>query len=161
MLELLALSIVAVQPAAPSVAVRLDRTARIFSTVGHSEWCPAGNVTLDLKTGRYALTATAPRRICQDVRTERPVEEGTLSGNRLAAVRAAYRRVWAEGVEDPACRESGPARGIVVSNGGTRVLVATSGWASLSAPDDLSCWSEAANDLHDALDEAFGSRRRK
>jgi hypothetical protein len=143
-------------PPSPTAAV-LGGTAQVFSTVGHSEWCPAGNVTLDLRTGRYALTPTAPRRVCENVGLERPVRKGRLAGRRLTAVRAAYLRVLSEGLESPVCQAGRrPQDYIVVSNGGTPILVVTSGRGSLSAPDELTCWSEAASGLHDILDEAFG-----
>ncbi|MEO7177290.1 MAG: hypothetical protein ABIW83_00460 [Allosphingosinicella sp.] len=34
------------------------------------------------------------------------------------------------------------------------------GARSSAAPDDLGCWSDAANDLEDALDEVFTSEPR-
>lgn len=43
-----------------------QRTAIILGTVGQSEWCPAGNVRIDLETGDYVLTARAPRAVCQN-----------------------------------------------------------------------------------------------
>jgi hypothetical protein len=159
MLAFLAALLVAGQPAAPSSAAALGRTAWIFSTVGHSEWCPAGNVKLDLGTGRYAFTATAPRRTCNDAGLERPIRTGTLEPERLAAVRAAYLRARSDGLTNPACRDGGRPKDIVIDNGGTPVLVLTSGAETGSAPDDLSCWSEAAGALHDVLDDLFSSAR--
>lgn len=157
MLALLAASLALAQPAPSATRGGLGGTASIFATVGHSEWCPAGNVSLNLGTGRYVLTRRAARRVCRDFDLERPVEKGRLAGKSLTAVRAAYLRVMSEGLENPVCREGGRPEDITVSNGGTPILVATTGWGSLPAPDDLSCWSEAANGLHDALDEAFRS----
>lgn len=141
----------AAEPAFP------HRTAWIVATVGHSEWCPAGNVRLDLVSGRYALTPRASRRVCGEAELERPVTEGALDADRLAIVRAAYRRVLAEGLQNPECEDGPPRDLIVVSNGGTPILVLATGAATGSPPDDLTCWSEAAFALHDALDEAFAS----
>jgi len=70
-------------------------------------------------------------------------------------LRAAYLRVLSEGLESELCREGGRPRDLIISNGGTPILALTSGWATSSAPDDLSCWSEAATALHDALDRVF------
>ena len=160
MLSALAALLAASQPAAPSEPDRLGRTAWIAATVEHSEWCPAGNVRLHLRTGRYALTRRAPGKICQDAKLERPVRTGSLDSERLAAIRAAALRVVAEGFESPACRDGGRPENIVISNGGTPTLVLTTGFATGSAPDDLSCWSDAATALHDLLDESFASDRR-
>jgi hypothetical protein len=138
----------------PTVAP-LGGTAWIFATVGHSEFCPAGNVTVDVRTGRYTLTARAARRVCNDVRLERPARQGTLSPQKLAAVRTAYQRVLSEGLESQVCQEGGRPQDLVISNGSTPILVLTNGRASHSAPGDVGCWSEATTALHDALDRVF------
>jgi hypothetical protein len=155
MLWLLAALAAAGQSEASADSAFVHRTAWIVATVGHSEWCPAGNVRLDLVTGRYALTPRASRRVCGEAGLERPVTEGRLDADRLAAVRAAYLRVLAEGLENPECAEGPPTDRIVVSNGGTPILVLATGAETGSPPEDLTCWSDAAFALHDALDEAF------
>lgn len=131
------------------------QTAWVFATVGQSEWCPAGNVMLDLRTGRYDFTARASRDICNDPKLERPVTHGALSVEKLASVRLAYQRVLSEGLESQACRDHKRPDYIVIDNGGVRVLVVTSGYASSPAPDDLTCWSDAATALKDLLDRTF------
>ena len=157
MISLLAAFLAAGQPAPPPGTVALGHTAWIFSTVGHSEWCPPGNVRLDLRTGHYAFTDRAPRQTCNEARLERSVSMGTLGAERLAAVRVAYLRVLAEGFTNPVCREGGRPDTIIVSNGGTPILVLATGADTVSAPDALTCWSEAASALHDLLDDSFGS----
>jgi hypothetical protein len=152
LIALMALAQTPVQP------IALGRTAWVFSTIGQSEFCNPGHVRLDLRTGRYSLTVRAPRRLCDQRDLERPVRSGKLPDESLARVRAAYRQVIAEGLETPICREGGKPRDIVISNGGTLILVVATGTAVGSAPDDLGCWSKAAIALHDALDEAFGTR---
>ena len=158
MVPFLAALIAPVQPAQAPTPATLGRTAWIFSTVGHSEFCPAGNVSVDLRTGRYTLTQRAPRRVCDEVSLERPVKTGTLVGKPLARLRGAYLRVVTEGFESAACREGAARQEIVISNGGTPILVLTTGRGTGSAPDDLGCWNEATTALHDALDDTFGAR---
>jgi hypothetical protein len=58
---------------------------------------------------------------------------------------------------DPVCRNGGRPKDIVVDNGATPVLILTSGAGTTSAPDDLSCWSDAASALHGVLEDAFRS----
>lgn len=147
---------VLVQAAAQPIA--LDQTAWVFSTIGQSEFCNPGHVRVDLRTGRYTLTVRAPRRICGNPDIDRPVRSGRLSDESLARVRATYQQVVAEGLDTPVCREGGKPQDIVISNGGTPILIVATGRAVGSAPDDLGCWSKAATALHDALDEAFGTR---
>jgi hypothetical protein len=154
-LLLLASLISTAQLAIPSPKVALGRTAWIFLTVGQSEWCPAGNVMLDLRTGSYALTPRAQRSVCNDANLERPVIHGRLVGEQLAAARSAYLRVLSEGLESPVCRSGRRPNYIVISNGGPQILLVANGSSSISAPDDLTCWSEAATALHDALDRVF------
>jgi hypothetical protein len=156
MLSVFAALLAASHSAADAEPPPLGRTAWIVATVGHSEWCPAGNVRLHLRTGRYSLTRRAPRRVCGGA-IERPVRTGTLDAERLAAIRSAAMRVVMEGFESPACENGKRPEDIIVSNGGTPTLVLTTGFATASAVDDLSCWSEAATALHDLLDETFES----
>ena len=156
MLPLLVALLATVQ--APTASVRPGQTAWIFSTIGHSEFCNPGHVRLDLRTGRYSLTPRAPRRLCDKPGLERPVRSGTLVKGSVESLRAAYQRVLAEGLENPVCREGGKLHDIIISNGGTPILVVATGRAVGLAPDDLSCWSEAATALHNALDRAFGTR---
>ena len=144
----------AAQLSAPPLPAPFRGTARIFATIGHSEWCPAGNVHLDLATGGYAFTPRASRRICEAEGIERPVSSGTLRRSILAQVRAAYLGVLSEGFEKDPCRD-GPDAEIIISNGGTPVVLITTGAFTLAAPQDLTCWNRAAHRLHDALDDAF------
>ncbi|HST36271.1 MAG TPA: hypothetical protein VLK25_06545 [Allosphingosinicella sp.] len=151
----LSVLLVASQPLPPADGAGLGRTAWIVATVGHSEWCPAGNVRLDLSTGRYRFTAGVRRPACTDESLERPVRVGTLGAGPLATIRAAFLRVLDEDVMDSACRDGSPQDHVVISNGGTPVLVLTTGALTVSTPDDLTCWSPAANALHDTLERTF------
>ena len=161
MLSLIAALTALTQPAPEPPRPGLGRTAWIVATVHHSEWCPAGNVRLDLVTGRYQFTAGVPRPACTDRRIERPVVAGTLAGPRLAAVRAAFLRAVAEGVTTQTCLDGRRPEQLVITNGGVPVLLLTTGRATLSAPDELGCWTRAANALHQALERVFPSRGRR
>jgi len=147
-------------PAPARTALPPGGTEWIFSTIGHSEFCNPGHVRLDLRTGRYDLTARAPRRICDKPGLERPVVNGTLAAEALETLRIAYRRVLADGLESRACREGRRPQGgmVLISNGGTPILLVATGRAVGSPPDDLTCWSEAATAFHHALEKAFGAR---
>jgi hypothetical protein len=152
---LLASLVTAPQPLHPSLET--DRTAWIFSTITQSEWCPAGNVMLDLRSGRYALTPGAARSVCNDPNLQRSVTHGTLRGERLAALRRAYRRVLSEGLESETCRNGGRPEEIYISTGGVPILVITTGAFTFSAPEELGCWTEAADAFHHLLDRQFGA----
>src|SRR5262249_2374476 len=101
------LAAVAAQSADAPTKVGTSQTAWVFATVGHSEWCPAGNVWLDLKSGKYAFTPRAARSVCNDATLERPVMQRRFVGGQLAAIRSAYARALSEGLENPACRDGG------------------------------------------------------
>ena len=161
MSALLTLLLAAAQLPVQHEATESGGTAWLVATVGHSEWCPAGNVRLDLETGDYAFTARAPRGRCGESGLERPVIRGRLDGTGLAYLRAAFDRALADGLEDPACRSGVHPERTIISNAGTPILVLTNGAVSRAAPDDLSCWSGAANVLHDALDRAFDAREQR
>ncbi|HYI39089.1 MAG TPA: hypothetical protein VE053_02095 [Allosphingosinicella sp.] len=160
MLAALAALLLSSQSAEPAKPPALGRTAWIVATIEHSEFCPAGNVRLSLRTGRYALVRRASRPVCHDAGLERPVVRDILDPKRLAAIRAAALRVVAEGFESPACRDGNPPEDITISNGGTPTLILTTGFATGSAIDDLSCWSDSATALHDLLDETFAPESR-
>lgn len=131
------------------------RTAVIFGTVGQSEWCPAGNVRVDLETGQYALTRRAPRAVCWDASLERPISEGRLDGAQLHALEQAFQRAVSHGLND--CRAGTRPDDIIVSNGGVPVLVVTDGRGTTSAPTEFNCWSDAGRNLHSLLDTTFQS----
>lgn len=128
----------------------------IFSTVGHSEWCPAGTAYLDLRTGRYQLMPRAERSVCHKAGLERRVKEGTLSAGKLSAVRKAQEAIGAEGLTLKACREGRDPEEIVISNGGRVTMVISDALRTEAAPENQSCWTDAAWKLHEALERAFG-----
>lgn len=140
--------------AAVQTAPHGDGAEWLVATVGHSEWCPAGNVQLDLGTGRFAYASTLPRRDCTNGQISRPIQRGRLDDRRLAGLRTAFRRAMRDGLRRQGCYRlrDGP---IIISNGGTPVLVTNDGARTQAAPDELGCWTEAANDLHRQLEAAF------
>jgi hypothetical protein len=159
MLIALAALLASAQTAQPHNGPMLGHTAWLVATVGHSEFCPAGNLRLDLVTGRYQFTAGLLRSsICERARGDRPTRAGVLSGAQLVTVRAAFRRAVTEDVKSETCREGRLPDEVLVNNGGTPVLILTTGQFTLSAPDNLACWSDAANALHETLDRVFPSR---
>jgi hypothetical protein len=133
------------------------KTAWLVATVWHSEWCPAGNVRLDLQTGRYLFTPTARVRDCHRAGLQRPVLSGRLAGPRLRLIRQAFTRAAREGLKTEACRNYEPQTEIVVSNGGTPLMMLTIGNSSGWAPEDLGCWTPAANALYERLEVTFRS----
>lgn len=136
-----------------------DRTAFIYSTVQHSEWCPAGNVQLDLSDGEFALTDRADREECQNPSLERLSRKGTLDKNDLKTLREAFDLAQREGLEATICQEGGKPDYIMISNGGLPTLVVTTGAATEHAPDKLECWSKPAEALHDLLETIFAPQR--
>jgi hypothetical protein len=64
-------------------------------------------------------------------------------------------------LENPDCQPGRRLNKVVVGNGGTPVLVLTNGRGTLSAPGELSCWSDAADALHETLDGAFSSAQQR
>ena len=143
--------------AAQPAPAQLGETAWLLATVGQSEWCPAGNVRMDLRTGSYVLTVPARLPKCTDPELERPIRAGTLDPAALAAARDAYLGTIPDGLTDPACKSGRPAN-LIFDNGGPRILVVANGAAAWSAPDDVSCWSEPAHRLHGLLGKMFRSR---
>ena len=142
----------------PTINTAGTRTESVFATVGHSEWCPAGNVLVDLATGHFDHTPTAPRPTCADATIKRPVQSGTLAPSDLSKLRAAFQRGQSEGLQSEECRTGKPIENIIVSNGGRPVLLLNDGRSTAIAPEDPSCWSAAASNLHNLLDELFARR---
>jgi len=159
MFMLIAAALAATQPAPPPSDSAPGRTAWLVATIGHSEWCPAGNVRLDLASGRYQVTGTAPRRSCGTAGLERPVRSGVLAGRPLREARAAFRRATGESLTSRACRDGRQPEQIVISNGGDRIMLLTNGRRTEAAPEEQGCWSAAATALHAWLDRQFAPAR--
>jgi hypothetical protein len=135
-----------------------SRSASIFATVGHSEWCPPGNVRLNLATGRYTVTAPRSWRTCRRSPFRSRVRTGVLPADALTDVQIAHHDAAGLGLDNPACRNGRRPDAVVISNGGLPTLRLTSRGRTTSPPRDLTCWSEAARHLHSVLDNAFGPR---
>lgn len=135
----------------------LGASSLIMATVGHSEWCPAGDVRLELGSGRYLLTPRAPRATCNDPGLKRPTRRGALARPDLDRLRAAALRAQTEGMLNPDCRDGGKPQELVISNGGAPRLVLSTERGLFWASENLGCWSKAGRDLHKVLDEVLGA----
>ena len=127
----------------------------IEASVGHSEWCPTGTVRLNLATGRYVVRAPGTWLRCRRPSWQRPMRIGLLSAGDLRAVREAWRRAEADGLESPACRNGGRPEEVVISNGGRPTLRLIGRGRTWSPPADPNCWSREARALHDLLERLF------
>lgn len=145
-------------PAVEPADFSAHRTATIFATIDRSEWCPAGNVRVDLVTGRFALTSGAPRDICHMENLQRPVQDGQLDDAERTMLRTAYTRAQKQGLS--LCGGGKPPERIVVSNGGPALLLLTDGARTTAAPENLGCWTEGATELERTLNQLLGSRAR-
>ena len=155
MLGIVTALMLAGQPAVSRDDFRPGQTASIFSTIGGTEWCPAGHVQIDLITGTYSLTPVALRERCEDPDLERAVKKGQLGKANLATLRTAFLHASGDGLNR--CPPGTRPEGIIVSNGGPAILLMVTGARSAAAPDDLSCWSEAAVLLSRTLETMFES----
>lgn len=147
------------QPAVAPADFAAGRTATIFATIDRSEWCPAGNVRIDLVTGRFTLTSGASRDVCNDTGLQRPVRNGQLDEAPLAKLRTAYAAAQKQGLSQ--CDGGKKPDRIIVSNGGPAILVLTNGARTIAAPDQLGCWTDAAIDLGWLLERMLGSGARR
>lgn len=130
----------------------------IEASVGHSEWCRNGTVRLNLATGRYLVRAPRTWLSCRRPAWRRAVSTGILPAGDLRAVREAWRRAEAEGLDNPACRNGGRPPQIVIMNTYPWTLRLTNGRRTSAAPNDLSCWSEAARQFELTLEHLFSPR---
>jgi hypothetical protein len=151
----------AAAPAAPADggggAGSTGARGRIVATVAHSEWTPPGEVSLDLRTGRYRLRL-APSRLAPSAPVR--MTRGRLSAAELQPLREASAEARAQGLIHSACRDNGRPEQIVIGNGSTIHMRLTGGGAPLLAPGERGCWTEAATNLHRQLDATFGARAR-
>lgn len=111
-----------------------------------SEWMPPGELRLNLATGRYEYKPQQPRN---PAAPRLPVRRGALAGAALAQVREAHASARAQGLRMPACQR------IIVSNAGPEKMVLTGTGDALTTPDELGCWSTAAEQLHNLLEAHF------
>jgi hypothetical protein len=147
---------------AGSTALGQQRSAvpvSIVASVGHSEWCRTGTVRLNLMTGRYSVTAPPTWRTCRRPLWPSAIRRSVLPAAELAAVREAWQRAEAEGLESAACRNGGRPENIIISNGGARTLRVALHGRTIAPPGDENCWSQATTQLHDVLERLFNPRR--
>ena len=144
--------------AAPDTTPRVS--AMIISTIGQSEWCPAGDVRLELSTGSFVLRALTRSPDCNSQSFERPVTQGVLGASDLERVRVAALKVQADGLVRLECRRGGKPGQVVISNDGPRHLALSTDHGLSWTPEDLSCWTESGLDLHRTLEEVFDTKGR-
>ena len=136
------------------------RQGLVIADVARSEWTPPGEVTLDVRTGRYELKPAPPRSGSGGRGTGR-IRRGTLAPDQLRGVRIAWDEAVSEGLEHPRCRTGGPPPRIIVSNAGTPRMVLADGGLTWSSPQNLGCWSEAGGRLHAVLETLFDAEARE
>jgi hypothetical protein len=127
----------------------------VFATIAHSEWCPPGTVRVNFATGRYIVTAPRTWRTCHRPAFPGRITTGVLGARDRAAVEVASAMAATEGLEHPSCRNGGQPGEIYLSNGGDPTLRLTMRGRTLTPPDNRSCWSEAAWQLHRLLRNLF------
>jgi hypothetical protein len=129
-----------------------DSPAALFALMDKNEWCPAGSVYVDLRTGAFLLRPRLQRPACQDPKSQAPVERGRLDQASLLELRSASAKA----------REAGLARKICLlrlSNGGPEALTIFAPGLSATTPENEGCWSDEATALHDRLYRLFGQPR--
>lgn len=127
----------------------------VTSTVGWSEWCQPGVVTVDLDDGQFRWFQQQRRPYCVSSGSI-SIVRGTLSAERLTALRTAAQAARVRGLARPECVAGRDSERIVISNGGSAYLLTlVDPKTGISAPGILSCWSNAAFDLQRVLEHAF------
>jgi hypothetical protein len=153
---LLPLSAWAAVASTPSSAAPPEHGRRtIFASVGWSEWCPPGFAYVDLDSGRYRWIVQRLRPECGHA-TSAPVEEGQLAPNQQRIIRRAAERGLREGLISANCREGRQSPDVVISNASEPyILIVSTPRDAMSAPNDLTCWSDAATGLQRAMERIF------
>ncbi|HEY0011633.1 MAG TPA: hypothetical protein VGB79_02130 [Allosphingosinicella sp.] len=128
------------------------RNATVVASVANSEWTRSGEVSLDLRTGRYRLRH-APSRLTPYAAV--PFTRGRLRASELERIRAAYAAARAKGLEDDCSNGN-----IVISNGGADLLVLTEDGSTMRADLSVGCFTREAMALGRLLEDEFGPRAR-
>ena len=136
---------------AQSTAIQLPRHATVAASVANSEWVRAGEVSLDLRTGRYTLRHR-PSRLAPKAPIR--ITRARLRTRELAPLRAAYLAAHANGLVEPNCTNSD----IIVGNGGTHYLDLTADETTVWVNSLQRCWTEAATNLDRLLEVTFAWR---
>ena len=132
-----------------------QRSGTLIADVQMSEWTPPGQVALDLATGTYQLSPARPRRAARGAPPPASLR-GTLGAAQLSELRAAVDAAQTEGLDR--CADGRTPPEIIVSNAGTPRLVLNRGGGISSASEDLGCWTDSAQRLHQLLERTFDSR---
>jgi hypothetical protein len=132
-------------------------TGTVTASVAHSEWTASGEVSLDLRSGRYRLRHQ-PSRITP--RAPVPTTRGRLAASELQPIRSAYAQARAQGLTERVCLEGGRPPQLFLSNGGPQSMSLSGGGARIDAHSERGCWTEAAGNLQRLLEASFGWRAR-
>ncbi|HEX8192064.1 MAG TPA: hypothetical protein VF552_04125 [Allosphingosinicella sp.] len=130
------------------------RNATVVSSVANSEWTRSGEVSLDLRTGRYRLRH-APSRLTPDAPAR--FTRGRIGASDLEPIRAAFAAARAQGLVVTGDCSNGQ---FIISNGGADHLVLTEGGSTMRADLSSGCFTEAAVALSRMLEDMFGPRAR-
>ena len=155
MLAILALAMSG-QAEARDSAPRSVRSGSLFATVGGSEQQSPGLLSLDMRNGRYQLAPLPPKAGFRAINFIR-VRQDRLAAVELAKVRAAFGEAIASGLAEPGCAKLAPPANIAVRNGEAPLLELTALGRKRTAPRELSCWTQAARNLHEILETRFAS----
>lgn len=126
-----------------------EMSGAVFALFDHNEWCPGGSVYLDLRTGAFMLYPRVDRPACRNKEAPRSVEQGTLDLEELYQLREAATKAIDAGLRRDQCA-------FIISNGGPQNMVITAPGFSDATPDEIGCWSDQAEELHDELFRLFG-----
>jgi hypothetical protein len=80
-----------------------------------------------------------------------------LNTSQVRVLHQAFQRAITGGLNG--CRGGQRPKDSIISNGGLAVLVVNDGRATDAAPSDLSCWTQAAWELHNVLQATFPEPR--
>lgn len=143
---------------APTAAPAHFAKSSVTATVGWSEWCPPGIVTVDLDDGSFRWLQQLPRQACKAA-TSLPDLRGKLPAKGLGAIRDAVRTARTDGLSRQECTNGKPSERIVLSNAAAPYLLTiVEARSGSSAPGDLSCWSDAAFKLQRLMDATFSTK---
>lgn len=126
----------------------------IVATIDHSEWRDPTLLRIDLATGRYGVAPGSFPEPQYGSRTWSRKTFGRLPPRKLGNLNELFDRVRATGLVDQQCASlaRNQREVIVITNGGTPRLQLRINGILMRQHPDLECWTQEANNLHDALD---------
>ncbi len=133
----------------------------LISTIDHSEWGDPSRLRVDLDTGTYSIVYGTDYKPDSRGRSRGRPFSGKLNAESLDGLNAMVARTQESGLTDEECAATTRRERdrMIITNGGTPLIKLMLNGSKAASYEDLECWTDEANKLHNHLLDLFNEER--